>query len=175
MVDFHGFELPIQYSSIRSEHLACRSHAGLFDVSHMGFFTFEGTGVREWLSSVSTQNVSKFAPGRCGYTHFLDNDGRIIDDMIFAVETENRIHGVPNASMVEVMLNWLYTHLPGDSSISLKDRSRGTSILALQGPSAPSIASIVFGREGYPGRFRCRNIPMNDICLLYTSPSPRDS
>jgi len=163
MVDFHGFELPIQYSSIRSEHLACREHAGLFDVSHMGLFTFEGTGVREWLSSVSTQNLSKFAPGRCGYTHFLDNDGRIIDDMIFAVETDYRIHGVPNASMVEVMLNWLNPLLPDDASISINDRSRGTSILALQGPSAPSIASIVFGKDGYPGRFKCRNIPMNAL------------
>ena len=163
MVDFHGFELPIQYSSIRSEHLACRTNAGLFDVSHMGFFTFEGKGVREWLSSVSTQDVSKFAPGRCGYTHFLDNDGRIIDDMIFAVEADNRIHGVPNASMVEVMRNWLNPLLPGDASISLIDRSRGTSILALQGPSAPSIVSIIFGRDGYPGRFKCKNIPMNDL------------
>ena len=163
MVDFHGFELPIQYSSIRSEHLACREHAGLFDVSHMGLFTFEGPGVREWLSSVSTQDVTQFAPGRCGYTHFLDNDGQIIDDMIFAVDTDYRIHGVPNASMVDVMLNWLNPLLPDDASVSLKDRSRGTSILALQGPSAPSIASIVFGKDGYPGRFMCRNIPTNAL------------
>ena len=163
MVDFHGFELPIQYSSIRSEHLACREHAGLFDVSHMGFFTFEGKAVRDWLSSVSTQDVSKFAPGKCGYTHFLDKDGQIIDDMIFAVEANDRIHGVPNASMVEVMRDWLKPLLPDDASIRLIDRSRGTSILALQGPSAPSITSTVFGRDGYPGRVKCRNIPVNDL------------
>ena len=163
MVDFHGFELPIQYSSIRSEHLACRECAGLFDVSHMGFFTFDGRGVREWLSSVSTQDVSKFSPGRCGYTHFLDNDGLIIDDMIFAVETNNRIHGVPNASMIEVMWNWLNPLLPDDGSIAINDRSKGTSILALQGPSAPSIVSMIFGVDGYPGRFNCKTIPVNDL------------
>ena len=163
MVDFHGFELPIQYTSIRSEHLTCRSNAGLFDVSHMGFFTFEGDAVRDWLSSVSTQDVSKFAPGRCGYTHFLDNHGQIIDAMIFAVEAADRIHGVPNASMVGVMRDWLNPPLPDDASIRLIDRTAGTSILALQGPSTPSIASILFGGQGYPGRFKCRRIPTNPL------------
>ena len=86
MVDFHGFELPIWYSSIQEEHLATRNSAGLFDVSHMGLFRFVGEGVRSWLSSVSTQEYMKFQPGRCGYTHFLDHKGHIIDDMIFAVE-----------------------------------------------------------------------------------------
>ena len=70
MVDFHGHELPIRYQTIQGEHLACRNAAGLFDVSHMGFFCFEGPRVREWLSSVSTQDVTKFDTNRCGYTHF---------------------------------------------------------------------------------------------------------
>ena len=72
MVDFHGYELPIWYSSIQEEHLATRNSAGLFDVSHMGLFRFRGDDVRTWLSSVSTQEYMKFQPGRCGYSHFLD-------------------------------------------------------------------------------------------------------
>ena len=84
MVDFHGFELPIWYSSIQEEHLACRSSAGMFDVSPMGVFSFNGAKVRQWLESISTQRVSSFSSGRCGYTHFLDHDGQCIDDMIVA-------------------------------------------------------------------------------------------
>ena len=84
MVDFHGFELP-QYSSIRSEHLACREHAGLFMYLH-GLLHVRGHGRTRYYPRYPRRRF-KFAPGRCGYTHFLDNDSRIIDDMIFAVET----------------------------------------------------------------------------------------
>ena len=91
MVDFHGYELPIWYSSIQEEHLATRNSAGLFDVSHMGLFRFVGVGVRSWLSSVSTQEYIKFQPGRCGYSHFLDHEGHIIDDMIFAISSEEEL------------------------------------------------------------------------------------
>ena len=95
LVDFHGFELPIWYSNIRDEHLATRSTAGLFDVSHMGSFKFSGPGVRSWLESVATQRVTAIPPERCAYTHFLDEDGFLIDDMIFAVVNEEEILGVP--------------------------------------------------------------------------------
>ena len=161
MVNFHGYELPIRYKTIQGEHLACRSEAGLFDVSHMGFFSFEGPRVREWLSSVSTQDVTKFDANRCGYTHFLDASGYIIDDMIFAVSSEEVIYGVPNASMVDVVREWLTQQNPSEMGIKITDLSDQTSILALQGPHAPEIAKLVFGERGYPGRFRCGTIPDN--------------
>ena len=161
MVNFHGYELPIRYKTIQGEHLACRSEAGLFDVSHMGFFSFEGPRVREWLSSVSTQDVTKFDANRCGYTHFLDASGYIIDDMIFAVSSEEVIYGVPNASMVDVVREWLTQQNPSEMGIKITDLSNQTSILALQGPHAPEIAKLVFGERGYPGRFRCGTIPDN--------------
>ncbi len=100
MVDFHGFDLPIWYSSIQEEHLSTRSSGGVFDVSHMGLFRFRGDDVRSWLSSVSTQEYMKFRPGTCGYSHFLDPNGHIIDDMIFAVRSEVEVLGVPNSTMV---------------------------------------------------------------------------
>ena len=163
MVDFHGFELPIWYSSIPEEHLATRNAAGLFDVSHMGFFRFSGKGVRSWLSSIATQEYLNFASGRCGYTHFLDHEGRIIDDMIFAVRSETEVLGVPNASMVEVMLDWFTSLLPPDGSISIDDLSEQTSILALQGPSAIAVISEVLGEDNAVGRFRCQNIAANQL------------
>ena len=92
IVDFHGFELPIWYSNIKSEHIATRESSGLFDVSHMGTFRFTGQHVRQWLEGVATQKVTEIPVGRCAYTHFLDHDGYIIDDMIFAVVSLSLIH-----------------------------------------------------------------------------------
>ena len=123
MVDFHGFELPIWYSNIKEEHLATRSGAGLFDVSHMGSFRFVGDGVRSWLESLATQRITSIAPPRCAYTHFLDSDGCLIDDMIFAVVSEREILGVPNASMIDVMWSWFTQHLPQDGSVTMENIS----------------------------------------------------
>ena len=166
IVDFHGFELPIWYSSIQEEHLATRSNAGLFDVSHMGFFRFIGDDVSSWLSSLATQEFSKFKPGSCGYTHFLDDNGCIIDDMIFAVVSESEILGVPNASMISTMLTWFSNHLPTDNSIIIEDKSKETSIIALQGPTSKDILTSVLGDENAVKRFKCQSIKENDLGII---------
>ena len=158
MVDFHGYELPIWYSSIQEEHLATRNSAGLFDVSHMGLFRFRGNNVRTWLSSVSTQEYMKFQPGSCGYTHFLDHDGKIIDDMIFAVSNEEEVLGVPNSTMVKTVMNWLTEKLPPDGSIVIEDLTKETSIIALQGPKSWEIMKESLGKENVVQRFRCKEI-----------------
>lgn len=179
MVDFHGFELPIWYSSIPEEHLATRNAAGLFDVSHMGFFRFSGKGVRSWLSSIATQEYLNFTSGRCGYTHFLDHEGRIIDDMIFAVTSDAEIHasgcsswqdsgasvvlGVPNASMVGAMWEHFHKYLPADGSITIENLSDETSILALQGPNSLAILADVLGEENIIARFKGQAIRSNDL------------
>ena len=72
MINFHGFELPITYSTIQEEHLSTRSSSGIFDVSHMGLFRFIGENVSTWLSQITTQDITKFEVGSCGsvsYTH----------------------------------------------------------------------------------------------------------
>ena len=162
IVDFHGFELPIWYSNISEEHLACRSNAGLFDVSHMGSFRFSGAGVRDWLESIATQKCSSIEPGRCAYTHFLDHDGFLIDDMIFAVVSDEEILGVPNASMVPVMWKWFNSLLPEDGSITIEDLSPQTSIIALQGPKAREYCESVLG-QNHVGRFRWAEIQENPL------------
>lgn len=163
MIDFHGFELPIWYSSIQEEHLDTRRSAGLFDVSHMGFFRFRGEEVRSWLSSVSTQEYMKFQPGRCGYCHFLDYQGHIIDDMIFAVSSESEIFGVPNSTMVRVVFDWLSELLPEDDSISIEDLSEKTSIIAIQGPKSEQVLNQILGKENCVKRFRGQEITENDL------------
>ena len=162
MVDFHGYELPIWYSSIQEEHIGTRNSAGLFDVSHMGLFRFRGHGVRTWLSSVSTQEYMKFQPGRCGYSHFLDQEGNIIDDMIFAVSSDEEVLGVPNSTMVKTVMDWLSSHLPADDSISIDDLTDQTSIIALQGPNSGKVLNEVLGEENDVQRFRCQEIAENE-------------
>ena len=163
IVDFHGFELPIWYTSIKEEHLACRSGAGIFDVSHMGSFRLTGANVRSWLETLSTQKVTSITPGRCAYTHFLDENGHLIDDMIFAVVSENEILGVPNASMIDVMWDWFTSHLPDDGSISLENLSPDTSIIALQGPKSKEIITDALGEDSHVGRFKWKEIPENKL------------
>ena len=163
IVDFHGFELPIWYSSIKEEHMATRSSVGIFDVSHMGFFRFVGHNVADWLSGIGTQDFRKFTKGSCGYTHFLDEDGNLIDDMIFAVKSDNEILGVPNASMVSTMLEWFEGHLPDDVSVEIHDESEGMSIIAVQGPKSGEAISRVIGENNRIGRFRCQEIANNDL------------
>ena len=165
IVDFHGFELPIWYTNISQEHLACRTSVGLFDVSHMGTFRFTGDHVRSWLESISTQKCTAIAPGSCAYTHFLDYDGFLIDDMIFAVVSETEILGVPNASMIPVMWKWFSSLIPDDGSVSIEDLSPSTSILALQGPNSKSTIESVLGLDNHVGRFKWKRISKNDLGL----------
>ena len=165
IVDFHGFELPIWYSNIKDEHLATRSGSGLFDVSHMGAFRFSGDIVKTWLEGVATQSVTSVASGRCAYTHFLDSDGYIIDDMIFAVVSDTEIIGVPNASMIDVMWQWFTSMLPEDGSVKLENLSSETSIMALQGPLSKKILEEVLGLENHVGRFKWQMISENDLSV----------
>ena len=165
IVDFHGFELPIWYSNIKDEHLATRSSAGLFDVSHMGTFRFTGIGVKVWLESIATQKVTNIPNGRCAYTHFLDENGFIIDDMIFAVVSEEEILGVPNASMIDVMWEWFSSKLPEDKSVQIENLSPQMSILALQGPNSRSILEQVLGPHNHIGRFKWLTIGENSLSV----------
>ena len=163
MINFHGFELPISYSTIQEEHLGTRSSSGIFDVSHMGLFRFIGDDVRNWLSEIATQDFTKFEVGSCGYTLFLDDEGFIIDDMIFAVKAKNEILGVPNASMITPMKYWLQSKLSPNSEIKIVDESVETSIIAVQGPKSPDVISKILGRKNAVDRFRCREISSNDL------------
>ena len=161
IVDFHGFELPIWYTSMMDEHLNTRQNAGLFDVSHMGFFRFSGTNVREWMDEVGTQKASVIPPGRCAYTHFLDENGLIIDDMIFCVVSETEILGVPNASMIDHM--WAHFHDNIAEGVTIENLSDETSILALQGPKSVQILESILGTTNVARHFHGQAITENDL------------
>ena len=107
----------------------------------------------------------KFQPGRCGYTHFLDYEGHIIDDMIFAVSGEEEVLGVPNSTMVKTAMEWLSANLPSDGSIEIEDVTDQTSIVALQGPNSARILRDILGEYNDVQRFRCQEIMENSMGL----------
>ncbi|HUR38607.1 MAG TPA: glycine cleavage system aminomethyltransferase GcvT, partial [Planctomycetota bacterium] len=116
MVDFHGWEMPIQYSGIIDEHTAVRARVGLFDLSHMGRVRIQGSGRRAFLQKLLTIDVDKVVPGKCRYSFFLTEKGTVIDDLIlYAGGPDDFL--VVNASNREADLAWMQKHLSGDVRI----------------------------------------------------------
>lgn len=140
MVEFAGFEMPVQYSGIIEEHLAVRKRAGLFDVSHMGNVLVKGKDAVHFLQRVLTNNVERMKAGELKYTHILDEKGRILDDAIFYRLAEDEFFTIPNAATTEKMFNW-YSRHAGEFSVALENRSGRLFCIALQGPKAQAIIS----------------------------------
>jgi aminomethyltransferase len=133
IVDFHGWEMPIQYAGIVEEHTAVRSRAGLFDLSHMGRVRVRGPGRRAYLQRLLTIDLAKVKPGRCRYTFLLTPQGTILDDLlVYAGEADDLL--VVNASNREKDLDWMRRELPAD--VTLHDETFGVALLAVQGPAS---------------------------------------
>jgi aminomethyltransferase len=133
MVDFGGWEMPQQYSSIRDEHFAVRKSAGLFDVSHMGRLRVEGEGAEAYLQSLLTNDMT-IAPGHAVYTLMCKEDGGVIDDLVVYREAQDRFLVVVNAANREKDTEWMRGHLTGE--VTLNDVSAELCLLAFQGPQA---------------------------------------
>jgi len=137
MVDFGGWDLPQQYSSIRDEHLAVRTVAGVFDLSHMGRLDVRGRGAADFLQALLTNDVTQVVPGRAQYTLLCREDGGILDDLVIYRRGEDDFLVVVNASNRLKDVAWLRDHLP--AGVSLDDRTYDVSLIALQGPRAESL------------------------------------
>jgi aminomethyltransferase len=137
MVDFGGWELPQQYTSIRDEHLAVRKVAGLFDISHMGRLDVEGKAAETFLQGVLTNDVSTVEPGRAQYNLMCNQEGGVIDDLVIYRRGADDFLVVVNASNREKDVAWLREHLP--DGVSLDDRTLEVSLLAYQGPEAHTL------------------------------------
>ena len=137
MVPFAGFEMPVQYSGIKKEHMAVREDAGLFDVSHMGEFFVRGEKALSFLQRVTVNDVSKLFPGRAQYSAMCKPDGGIIDDLIVYCVAENDYMLVVNASNIEKDFNWLLEN--NEENVELVNKSDDYCLLALQGPKAAEI------------------------------------
>ena len=136
MVDFGGWELPQQYTSIRDEHFAVREVAGLFDISHMGRFWVTGDGAFDFLQSLLTNDLSRIGPGRAQYNLMCNEAGGILDDLV-VYWGEDAFIAVVNASNRERDLEWMQTHAP--NGVEIEDRTFELSLIALQGPRAEQL------------------------------------
>src|SRR5450759_325170 len=137
MVDFGGWELPQQYTSIRDEHLAVRKTAGLFDISHMGRLVVEGAGAESYRQGLFTNDLSPLAPGHAIYTLMCKDDGGAIDDLVVYREAANRFLVVVNASNREKDSAWMRKHIP--AGVSMNDHTKDMSLIAFQGPRAHAL------------------------------------
>lgn len=137
MVSFAGYLMPMQYSSIIAEHQAVRQNCGIFDVSHMGEFTFTGSDTLQNLNSILTNDFSGMPVGKARYSPMCFENGGTVDDLLVYRTGENDYMIVVNASNREKDFAHISAQLKGDAA--LKDISDDTALIALQGPKAPGL------------------------------------
>jgi aminomethyltransferase len=133
MVPFAGWDMPVQYRGVREEHVAVRTAAGVFDVSHMGRFAIRGDGAHEALQRLLSNDLDALGRGDAQYTLLTNEQGGIVDDLI-AYRRDDGYLLVVNAANRAVDAGRLQEHLPGD--VAFADESDATAMLALQGPAS---------------------------------------
>ncbi|MFC5449635.1 glycine cleavage system aminomethyltransferase GcvT [Paenibacillus aestuarii] len=137
VIDFGGWELPVQFTGIQKEHDAVRQLAGLFDVSHMGEVRVTGSDALSFLQNLTTNDVAKLETGQCQYSLMCYPNGGVVDDLLVYKLGEDHYMLVINASNIDKDLDWMRNNLNGD--VALTNISDETAMLALQGPHAEHI------------------------------------
>ncbi|NLK26264.1 MAG: glycine cleavage system aminomethyltransferase GcvT [Euryarchaeota archaeon] len=135
MIDFAGWEMPVQYTSILKEHRAVRNAAGLFDISHMGDIIIQGEGAEEGLRGILTNDIKGLSVGRGLYAHILDEQGRTQDDVITFQILPGTYLQIPNASTTPKICQWIEEHVDA-RVINVSER---LACMALQGPRSAAI------------------------------------
>lgn len=135
MVDFAGWHMPVQYSSIIEEHKTVRENVGLFDVSHMGEVFVSGKDSLEFLNRIVPQNISKLNYEKAVYCQLPNKSGGLIDDLIIYKLGINSYLVICNASRLDEDLNWMVRNKPG-LDVKIDNLSHNYSLLAVQGPKA---------------------------------------
>ena len=142
MVDFTGWSMPVQYTSIIDEHNATRKAAGLFDVSHMARFRFDGANALAFLDGLVTRKVADLRPGRIRYGLVCQEDGGILDDVLTYhlqdADGKSYAQMVVNAGNREKIAAWISDRLPSD--VTFNDLTEETAMIAVQGPHAIRLA-----------------------------------
>lgn len=142
-IDFGGWDLPVQFSSIKEEHEAVRTKAGLFDVSHMGEIEVKGTDSLAYLQKMMTNDISKLKDGAAQYTAMCYENGGTVDDLLVYKLGDDHYLLVVNASNIDKDYKWLQDHVEGD--VQLENLSETTAQVALQGPLAEKVLQELAG------------------------------
>ncbi|GAB4171366.1 MAG: glycine cleavage system aminomethyltransferase GcvT [Terrimicrobiaceae bacterium] len=164
MVDFAGWEMPVQYRGIIEEHRAVREACGVFDISHMGEFLVGGSGAAAWLDRLLTNRASKLSPGEAQYSLLLNDRGGVIDDLyVYRLAGEDFLL-VVNASMISTDAAWMRERLV--DGVDFEDASGRFSALAVQGPQAAKVFSDCFGDRLPAGRNRVATLEWSGETLF---------
>lgn len=143
LVAFAGYEMPIQYAGMTAEHLAVRTAAGLFDVSHMGEVEVSGSDALAFVQYVTTNDASRLAVGQAQYSTLLDEHGGMLDDLLVYRFPEHYLL-VVNAANRDADVAHLRAHATR-FDVSVVDRSDEIALIALQGPKAEAILAPLSG------------------------------
>ncbi len=141
-MEFAGWTVPLQYTTIVEEHLAVRQKAGVFDVSHMGKFLIRGENALDYLETVLSNGLKKISPEKALYGLLLNENGGVIDDVIVYEMDRSRFFMIVNASMREKDFHWLESHRP--EGVELVNESSSKTILAVQGPRSEGLLAKLF-------------------------------
>src|SRR5689334_17800585 len=141
MVEFGGWEMPIQYAGVLEEHRACREHAVVFDVSHLGTVRVAGEGAFDLLQWALTNDLRRIEPGRAQYTHLLDpDDAHVVDDIIVWWVAPDEFLVMPNASNTDDLVAALTDR---SAAVDVRDVTAARAVLAVQGPEARALLEQV--------------------------------
>ena len=139
LVDFAGWEMPVQYTGVIEEHRAVREAAGLFDVSHMGEVRVTGPGAEDFLQRLTPNDVSKLEDGQAHYSALLTERGTYVDDLLIYRMGPEEYLVVVNASNREQDFRWIADRARDADGVEVEDLSDRYALLALQGPKAVEI------------------------------------
>jgi len=142
--DFAGWAMPLEYPApvgggTLTEHEAVRTNVGLFDVSHLGKIEIHGTGAKQWLNSIITNDLNKILPGEAQYSMLCNEEGGVIDDLIVYLKSDDAILIIPNAANSVDVFSALKSQLP--QGIKIKNRHNDFAVIAIQGPESAQLLS----------------------------------
>ncbi|HVY70549.1 MAG TPA: glycine cleavage system aminomethyltransferase GcvT [Verrucomicrobiae bacterium] len=147
LIEFGGWEMPVQYSSIVDEHLCVRRAAGIFDISHMGEVLVDGTAAEEFLNATLTNDIRKLAPGQGQYTLMCNERGGVVDDLYaYRLGTTSYLL-IINASRIDEDMAWLnqrHAAFARRNEVTLDNASERMGAVAIQGPRVTSFIDAVF-------------------------------
>jgi aminomethyltransferase len=138
MVDFAGWLMPVQYDGVLKEHEYVRTHAGIFDISHMGEFYLVGEDAIKFLQYMVTNDLKLLENGKSQYSVMCYPNGTVVDDLIYYQESSTQFRIIVNASNVKKDFEWFQSHI-SQYQVSLTDLSSSRARFAFQGPEAQKI------------------------------------
>ena len=145
IVEFAGYLMPIQYSSIIAEHKAVRNSVGVFDVSHMGEIFVTGEKAVEFVQYITVNDASKLYPGRVQYSAMCYNDAGIVDDLLVYKFADDKFLLVVNASNIEKDFSWMNEN--NKFGVTLENKSEEYSLIAVQGPNSNKTLQKICDKE----------------------------